>query len=417
MVASDPKSEISELRQIVDRLSQIVKISVVLNSTLNLDRLLQFIISSAADLLECEGASILLVDDNTHELFFAAATGADPRDLKKIPVPMDSSIAGSIYRENKPIIIDEVARDPRHFNVSDKTQLEVRSLAGVPLRIRQKVTGVLEAINKRQGKFGQTDLETLSTIASHAAVAIDNARLVYALQQAYDELGKLDKVKTDFIAIASHELRTPLGLILGYATLLKEDAHAATSEHAEAVLNSAMRMQALIESMTNMNMLRVGATETVKVPQQLQPIVQSAYDGFLELINAKGQTLTLHMSPEPIQAQVDRPKLSLALTNLLNNAMRFSPTESQIWLELENHGQEVWVRVRDEGIGISTSQLERIFDQFYQAEDHLTRRHEGLGLGLAIVKAIVEAHEGRVWAESAGHGTGATFTIALPTTQ
>jgi signal transduction histidine kinase len=106
--------------------------------------------------------------------------------------------------------------------------------------------------------------------------------------------------------------------------------------------------------------------------------------------------------------------MTMALTNLLNNAMRFTPGGGAIELGLERHGHEAWMRVRDNGVGLPAEQLEKVFDQFYQVEHHMTRRHEGMGLGLSIVRAVVRAHNGRVWAESPGVDQGATFTIALP---
>ncbi len=410
-----PNGEIEELRRMVVRLSRLVEISVTLNSTLDLNRLLQFIIDSAADLVESEAASILLVDEKTHDLYFAAATGSDPQELAQIPVPLEGSIAGTIFREDRPLIINEVSGDTRHFNhVGENIRFEVRSLIGVPMRIREQVTGVLEAVNKRRGMFDEADLQTLSIIASQAAVAINNARLLDALQRAYDELDKLDQLKSDFIAIASHELRTPLGLILGYASLLQEEATEAAYEHAQAVLSSALRMRSLIEDMTNMNMLQVGSAEMALEIHPLAPIAQEAMREVEEVMTAKEQSLTFQPPEAPLKALVDAPKLTMALTNLLNNAMRFTPAKGRIWLSLEQHGEEAWFRVRDEGLGIPQEELENIFDRFYQVEDHMTRRHEGLGLGLAIVRAIAEAHGGRVWAESQGPGTGSTFTIALP---
>ncbi len=282
------------------------------------------------------------------------------------------------------------------------------------MRIQDKSTGVLEAVNKRNGGFDESDVRVLSIIASQAAVAINNARLVEALQKAYDELGKVDKIKTDFIAIASHELRTPLGMVLGYASLLKEETGEATSEYASAVLNSALRMRSLIEDMTNMNMLRIGSAEMSFEATQLGSILEAAHQEMADLIRAKGQSVELHISEEALEANLDGPKMIMALTNLINNAIRFTPPEGQIWLNLERRGSEAWFRVRDNGIGIPSERLESIFDQFYQVEEHMTRRHEGMGLGLAIVRAIVEAHGGRVWAESEGVNKGACVTIALP---
>lgn len=405
----------TDLRQMVLRLARLVEISVTLNSTLELDPLLQFIIDSAADLMGTEAASILLIDERTKDLRFAAATGADPAELAKIPVPMDSSIAGTIVRDDRPLIINEVATDPRHFReVGERVQLQIRSLVGVPMRIQDEVIGVLEAVNKQQGDFQESDLQTLSIVASQAAVAINNARLLDALQRAYDELGKLDRLKSEFISIASHELRTPLALILGYATILQEDAGDAAAEHVNAVLNSAMRMRSLIEDMTNLNLLRIGTTEMNFERQPLQSVVRAASEEVRETIQAKGQGLDVDLSKDILEAMVDGPKVAMAITNLLNNAMRFTPSGGHIWLSLKQHGGEAWFQVRDTGIGIPGDELERIFQPFYQVEDHLRRRHEGMGLGLAIVRGVAQAHQGRAWAESAGEGQGATFTIAIP---
>jgi len=412
------QDELTRLRQMVVQLSRLVEISVTLNSTLDLDRLLQFIVRSAADLVESEAASILLVGDKTRDLYIAAATDADPEILQKIPVPKEGSIAGKVFREDRPLILNELgATGQRYPEAGEGERFSVRSLIGVPLRIRDDVTGVLEAVNKRQGIFDEADLLTLTNIASLAAVAISNARQLEALNRAYDALGNLDQLKTDFIAIASHELRTPLGLILGNASLLKELSGEDVSEHADAVLNSAMRMRVLIEDMTNLNMLQAGSANLVLSKRPLQPIVQLVYEEALELVKAREQTIKLNLPSETLEAMVDEQKITLALTNLLNNAIRFTPKERELRLTLEQHGHEAWLRVHDDGIGLVPDELETVFDSFYQVEDHLTRQHDGLGLGLPIVKAIAESHGGRVWVESEGPDQGATFTIALPLVQ
>jgi signal transduction histidine kinase len=328
---------------------------------------------------------------------------------------MEGSIAGTIVREDTPLIINEVASDPRHFRRVDETTLKnTRSLIGVPMRIKDRITGVLEAVNKRRGVYGESDIRTLEIIASQAAVAIYNADLLEALQKAYNELDKVEKLKSDFISVASHELRTPLGVILGYAALLKEDAGPGASEHAAAVLSSALRMRTLIEDMTNMNLMQVGSAELILQEQALGPIAKAAADEIQEMIVAKGQTLHLDIPSEAVMARVDSGKLALALVNLLSNAMRFSEAGRSIRLGLARRGSEARLAVSDQGIGLAKDQLVRVFDRFYQVEDHMTRRHGGMGLGLAIVKAIAEAHQGRVWAESEGNNKGATFTVALP---
>ncbi|PJF33965.1 MAG: hypothetical protein CUN49_17285, partial [Candidatus Thermofonsia Clade 1 bacterium] len=131
-------------------------------------------------------------------------------------------------------------------------------LLGVPMHIKGQVIGVLEALNKRTGDWTEEDAHYATILASHAAVAIQNARQTEALRKAYAELDKLDKLKTDFIAVASHELRTPLSVILGYASFLMEDTEGEVSELASAVLNSALQLRSLIEDMTNLRFLHQG---------------------------------------------------------------------------------------------------------------------------------------------------------------
>jgi len=160
------------------KLKRLVELSVTLNSTLDLDALLQLITTTATELLDCEAASILLYDEKQSRLYFAAATGSDPRKLAEIPVPIDASLAGTIFRTNRAIILNNVEQDPRHYSVaSEHVRFQVRSLVGVPMLIKDRVIGVLEGVNKRGGVFAEQDEAILSVTASHAATAINNARL------------------------------------------------------------------------------------------------------------------------------------------------------------------------------------------------------------------------------------------------
>jgi signal transduction histidine kinase len=404
----------AELRRMALQLARVVEISVTLNSTLELDQLLRFILDTAAALLECEAVSIMLYDEKEEKLFIAAATNTQPGELENIPIPLEGSIAGTILRANRPITVNDVDKDPRHYsNVSDQVQFAVRSLVGVPMAIQNRVTGVLEALNKRAGGFGDQDAELLSIIASQAAVAINNARLLQALQEANEELNKVDKLKSDFMAVASHELRTPLGIILGYATFLKEEAQGELSEHANSVLNAAVRLQTLVEDMTNMNLLYTKKADLQQKPVILQEIIHRAYMNVVSAAEAKHDILKINLPREKIIVNAD-PKLILVFVNVLNNAIRFTPDQGKIYLQLKKENDKAVVEITDNGIGIPKDKLDRIFDQFFQVEDHMTRKFGGLGLGLAIARAFAELHDGKIWAESDGPGKGATFKIVLP---
>jgi putative nucleotidyltransferase with HDIG domain len=177
----------SNLHKKLAQFEKLVKISVTLNSTLDLDQLIKFIISSAAELLECEAVSILLYSPEKDCLYFTDSSTSDVRRLAETYVPLQGSLAGLIFLENKHIISNKVERDPRHFPLpAQNVNFKTRSLLGVPMRTHEQVTGVLEALNKKKGSFNQTDLEILLVIASLAAVAIQNAKLLKDLQEAYN---------------------------------------------------------------------------------------------------------------------------------------------------------------------------------------------------------------------------------------
>ena len=183
-------SKTGQLRDLEGRqklLLRLVELSVTLNSTLDLDELLQLITATATELLECEAASILLYDEKNPRLYFAAATGSDPAQLAEIPVPIDSSLAGTIFRTNQPLILNDAQQDPRHYAlVSDHVKFKIHSLIGVPMPIKDRTMGVLEAVNKLEGGFTDSDAAILSVTAAHAAIAINNARLLRATQQALE---------------------------------------------------------------------------------------------------------------------------------------------------------------------------------------------------------------------------------------
>jgi signal transduction histidine kinase len=405
-----------ELRQMAEQMARLVEVSVNLNSTLNLDELIQFIIRTASEILDCQAVSILLYDEKQNGLVFAAATGSDSKRLAEVPVPLEGSLAGFVFRKNEAIVLSDVQSDPRHYGmVSKHVDFDVKSLLGVPMRIKDRPTGVLEALNKRSGKFEDSDVDILSVIASQAAVAIHNARLVKALQDAYHDLQAADQLKSNFLALASHELRTPLGIIIGYATFLQDESPGELSDHAHQVLNAAMQMRSLVDSMTNLNMLRAREMVMHRQVVPVQKVLLSAYNEIKPLTEARNQQVIFKLPEQQLPVKCDPQKLSSAFVNLLDNAVRFTPEGGQITLgACMQPGGAVLAWVMDNGVGIEKGELQKIFKEFYQVEAHTTRRHAGLGIGLSIALGLIKAHGGRIWAESDGPGKGATFKVLLP---
>ena len=397
------------------QLLRLVELSTILNSTLDLDELLQTITATATELLDCEASSILLYDEKNPRLYFAAATGSNPEKLAEIPVPMEGSIAGTIFRTNQPLILNDVEQDPRHYSqVSDQIQFHPKTLLGVPMPIKDRTVGVLEALNKRDGVFTDRDVAILSVTAAHAAIAINNARLLKTTQQALDKVKETNSIKSHFLALASHELRTPLGIIIGYATFLQEEAQGELSDHAQQVLNAAAQMRSLLDQMNNLTLLQADEMEMKSQKISTQDILNMASDEIIYSAARRNLTLTYAFRDDPIYVSVDPEKTTLAFVNLLNNAIRFSPDGSQIVIGAIEQGKNVLAWVQDHGIGIPVDKLQKVFEEFYQIEPPNTRRYGGLGIGLTIAKGIIEIQGGKISAESEGPNKGTTLKVVLP---
>lgn len=400
----------------VEILSRLVEISTVLNSTLELKLLLEYLMNSAAEIMEAEAASVMLWDKDQHELYIAATTtNTADLDLVGQSVPLEGSIAGTIMRTQKPLQVENTNTDPRHYRKFDKTKgFQTRSILGVPLTAKRRPLGVLEVLNKHELPWTEDDINYLSILADQAAVAIESAQQMAELRKAHEELHELDKLKSDFIAIISHELRTPLGVILGYASFLQGTADSTVNEHATKVVNSALQLRGIIEDLTNLRYLKDGIAEINCERVLLDRIVQDALSDIVTLAEAQGHRLEVLPPGESLVVFVDPIRVVMALTNVLNNAIRFTPPGGHITIHTEGHEAEAWIIISDDGIGWSEEVRDRLFDEFYQVEDHMTRKHGGLGIGLSIAQALAEANRGRIWGYSPGPGKGATFTLALP---
>jgi signal transduction histidine kinase len=397
------------------KLERILEISREMTSTVALEPLLHRIVEMATQLTASEAASILLLDTRTGELRFRAATGDPAGQLRDIPVPVEDSIAGAVLTSGDPTIVSNVRDNPRHYQqVGKQVGRETHSLLVVPLSIKERRIGVLEAINKLEmGEFDQEDVETLAALSAQAAVAIENARLVGALQEANVRLGALDRLKSDFIAIASHELRTPLSLILLYAAMLREQMGEAAGPQLDAVLRASARLKNIIETMLNLRYLETGEMALELTRFDLRGVVREECEDYQEHAETEELVLMADLPDEEVLIQADKEQVRVVLDNLISNAVRFTPTGGRVQVTLCRQHDEVEISVADTGLGIKPKDLEQIFDRFYQVEDHMTRRHGGMGLGLSIVKGLVELHGGRVWAESTP-GQGSRFVVMLP---
>lgn len=398
----------------IDHLERLLEVVRGLTTAPDLQAFLQTIISEATELTNSELASILEYDETAEELRFLAMQWFERDLLRPVGVPLEGSAAGWVFRKGQPLIIQNVKVDKRHFNVIDRmTNHETQSLVAVPLMVRGEVVGVLEALNKKDdAHYTEEDLTLLETLGALAAQAMQNMDLSRKVRASKVQLAELERLKSDFIAITSHELRTPLGLILGHATFLRELAGTQYEEQLDTIIRNATKLKEIVENLSDVDNFESGSARVKGDRVSLAKIVEDVVSLFKPEAEQKNIALKTEMGSLPYYLHADRVKITIALSNLVKNAIQYTEAGGDVIVSVEEDSGYLKVAVTDNGIGIPARELPRIFERFYQVETHLTRRYGGMGLGLSVAKSMIELHGGRIWAESQGRGS--RFTFLLP---
>jgi len=399
----------------IDHLERLLEVVRGLTTAPDLDSFLQTIIAEASEMTESELASILEYDAEAKELRFLSTIWFDRDVLRPMGVPLEGSVAGEVFRKGQPLVIQDTKADQRHFKVVDRvTKHETHSLAAVPIIVRGEIIGVLEALNKRDdAHYTEEDLTILATLSALAAQAMRNVHLDRQVRKARIDLAELERLKTDFIAITSHELRTPLGLILGHATFLKELIDSEHESQLDTIIKNATRLKEIVENLSDVDNVQTGSARIRSNRISMSRIAEDVVLTFQDEAKSKNITLISEWSDSPYFIEADGVKINIALSNLVKNALQFTNPGGKVHVNVAEDSGYIKASVRDNGIGVPARDLPKLFDRFFQVEEHLTRKHGGMGLGLAVARSMVELHGGRIWAESE-EGKGSTFTFLLP---
>lgn len=385
---------------LLERYQRLTEISRELASTLDLDVLLNRIVHAAADLSNAEAASILLYDEVHQQLQFEAATNLDEPMMRGLVVPVTNSLAGWIVLNRQPIIIDNTTEDPRHFgHISKITNINTTSLLGVPLIAKDKVVGVLEAINKRTGVFDTEDENIMTALGAQVAVAIENARL---FQQS------------DLISELVHELRTPLASLNTAAHLLlrPEVSEEQRTKMVEVIHDETQRLSDMTTSFLDLARLESGRAQFQPELFNIQAVLEDCSVMMKSRAGEKGISLNVEIQESLPLLAADRNKIKQVVLNLLSNAIKYNRPAGLITLAANSNRKEITIAVTDTGLGILPDAQKHLFEKFYRAPGS-ENQVQGTGLGLAICKRIVEAHQGSIEVQSLV-GEGTTITIHLP---
>ncbi|MFZ6029457.1 MAG: sensor histidine kinase [Chloroflexota bacterium] len=399
----------------LQRYMRLAEVCRALGRSANLEALLQTVVDAVCALTNSEFGAILMYEEETDLLKFVAGPRSRKETSRRLRVPLDRSLAGTVYSSAKPVVVQNASADSRlKQSIESPLGFEIRSMLAVPLIFRGETIGVLETFNKKGTEFDHDDVAVMETLAAQAAVATLSTVLMEETERAYDEVQELEKMKSNFIAIASHELRTPLGLVLGHATFLSDAiSDPQQKKQMEVILSSAARLKCIIEDISNMETFQSGKSRIRQKAFDICQLTKRVTESFQQIARQKNIALTMLLPASAVTVNGDEEKLSVALGNIVANALSFTNEQGHITVSVETLPGYAKLSVVDDGIGIPTKDLSRVFERFYQVQSHLTRRHQGMGLGLSVAKAMVELHGGQIWVEST-EGQGSDFSILLP---
>src|SRR5216110_2582572 len=335
-------------------------------------------------------------------------------------VPVDSPIVQWLNQTGRVLVKEEVKLNPQiaeYFETAEGELEEIHAALIVPLKIENKLTGILLVGEKLSGEiFDEQELEVLAVLANQVAISLENARLYEELSASNAQLMQASRLKSQFLASMSHELRTPLNSIIGFSKVLLNRLDGDLTERQEtyirSVHNSGTHLLQLINGILDLSRIEAGKVEMVSEEVDLHELIDECIESSMPLARGKQLKLEKNVPLELPRLVADRTKVKQILLNLLSNAIKFT-TQGRVLVSVQAEPEAVRVRVSDTGIGIRQEDLTRLFEPFQQLDNPVARGAGGTGLGLAISKKFVELHGGKIWAESR-ENQGSTFHFTLP---
>ncbi len=411
--------DISQEKRIARNNEALLKISIALHEYPHLDELLSFISNEVKRLMEAEGALVILLDEERNEFFFKAAAHDDEaaeKRVKEIRFPATKGVSGRVLRTGQPVVIKDVSKDPDFYRVVDTLAgFTTRSLLSVPLRSKERIIGVLCAMNKKVGMFDQMDVELMSMIGSTAALSIENARFSSEIREAYKEVSSLNRAKDKIINRLSHELKTPLSVLSASLSILEkklsalpEETWKSTIARAKRNLERILEIQYQVEDIMRerkfeahgllsllleevADELEVMVAEEVgeggiveKLRKKIDEVfgLKESIPQVLDLAHTTGEILQklrgrmshrgveilTRLDPAP-PVFVPPDVLEKVATGLVKNAVENTPDEGKVEVYVQKRGKGAELVVKDYGVGITEENQRRIFEGFFMTQD------------------------------------------------
>jgi len=412
-----------ELTRSVEKLTALGEVSRAVSSTLDIETVLDTIVSHASQLAGAAGCSIYEYDEGA-EQFELRATHNDDAEfvaaLRAVPLRKGEGLMGRAAEMRVPIQIPDITRPGAYQSSVRDTLIRFgyRALLSVPLLREDHIIGSLSFNRKAPGEFSPEVIDVLKTFATQSALAIQNARLFREIADKSHQLEVASQHKSEFLANMSHELRTPLNAIIGFSEVLSErmfgELNEKQAEYLKDIYASGTHLLSLINDILDLSKIEAGRMELELTDFDLPTALDSALTLVRERAERRGITLGSTVDERLGEIRADERKIRQVVLNLLSNAIKFTPEGGRIEVRAVPGDGLVEVSISDTGVGIAPEDQEAVFEEFRQVGTSAAKQ-EGTGLGLALCRKFVELHGGRIRVQSEV-GVGSTFTFALPLT-
>jgi signal transduction histidine kinase len=407
-----------ELAQSVKELRALGEVSQAVNSSIDLEQVLATIVMKATELSDTEAGAIYVYDRQRQEFCLRATCGMTDQmiDALRDQHANTSEAVSEATQKGEAVQSPDLRREPPSW--VNEIMLREGYLARlvIPLRYSGETLGALAVRRREPGEFHKETVDLLRTFAAQSVSTIQNARLFQTIEEKGRELAEASQHKSQFLANMSHELRTPLNAILGYTELIIDGIYGETPEKAQAVLkrveSNGRHLLGLINDVLDLSKIEAGQLKLSLADYSLKDVIYNVVSAVEPLATKKKLNFKVDVALDMPAGHGDEQKLTQVLLNLTGNAIKFTDA-GEVAINVAASNGSFSVAIKDTGPGISVADQAKLFQQFQQADNSITKSKGGTGLGLAISKKIIELHGGSISVQSSvGHGS--TFEFTLP---
>jgi len=392
-------------------------LKIISRTTFNLQSVLETLVRSASRLCKADIVNIWRPNGQTYYLAAAHhATDEHKSYLESVHItPGRGSCVGRTLLEGRVVHIHDIRQDSEYALEISKLE-GFRTMLGVPLLREGTPIGVFALIRSTASPFTDKQIELVSSFADQAVIAIENVRLFDEIQDKNRQLEIASQHKSQFLANMSHELRTPLNAILGYTELILDSVYGEMPEKARSVLDRVQRngrhLLGLINDVLDLSKIEAGQLTLALGDYSLKSVAHTVFSALEPLAKEKKLAFKVELPPDLPHGHGDERRLTQVLLNLVGNAIKFTDI-GEVVIKASTANGLFTVAVCDTGPGISAADQAKLFQEFQQADNSITRKKGGTGLGLAISKRIIEMHGGKIRVESVVD-QGSTFSFTMP---